>query len=83
MHKKHDAAKNSLRGSVMLKEVFKVMLTAFISLIVLFILTKMMGKRQISQMSMFDYIVGITIGSLGADFAIAPEDEFSTSALRW
>ncbi len=51
------------------------MLTAFLSLVVLFILTKLMGKRQISQMSMFDYIVGITLGSLGGDFALAPEGD--------
>ncbi len=67
----------------MLKEIFKVMLTAFLSLVVLFILTKLMGKRQISQMSMFDYIVGITIGSLGGDFAIAPEGEVLYVGMRW
>ncbi len=39
------------------------------SLVTLFILTKMMGYRQMSQMSMFDYINGITIGSIAAEMA--------------
>lgn len=41
------------------------------SLITLFILTKLMGYRQMSQMSMFDYINGITIGSIAAEMATA------------
>jgi uncharacterized membrane protein YcaP (DUF421 family) len=33
---------------------------------VLFVLTKILGKRQISQLSLFEYITGITIGSIAA-----------------
>ena len=39
------------------------------SIIALFILTKLMGYRQMSQLSMFDYINGITIGSIAAEMA--------------
>ncbi len=39
------------------------------SLVTLFILTKLMGYRQMSQMSMFDYINSITIGSIAAEMA--------------
>lgn len=39
------------------------------SLFTLFILSKIMGYRQMSQMSMFDYINGITIGSIAAEMA--------------
>ena len=46
-----------------------VVLTTLLSLIVLFLLTKMMGAKQVSQMTMFDYVVGITIGSAAADLA--------------
>lgn len=42
----------------------------FISLVTLFILTKIMGYRQISQLNMFDYIIGITIGSIAAEIAM-------------
>lgn len=33
---------------------------------VLFAMTKLLGKRQVSQLSLFEYITGITIGSLAA-----------------
>ncbi|MEM1484263.1 DUF421 domain-containing protein [Oscillospiraceae bacterium PP1C4] len=49
--------------------------TAFhsiISVFVLFILTRLMGKKQISQLSFFDYVVGISIGSIAAEYAIDP-----------
>ena len=37
---------------------------------VLFFLTKCMGKKQVSQMNMYDYLIGITIGSVAADIAL-------------
>lgn len=48
----------------------KTVLTSLLSIAELFILTKLMGKRQISQLSFFDYINGITIGSIAAEMAI-------------
>ena len=54
----------------------QVVLTSFASVVVLFFLTKLMGKRQMSQLSMFDYINGITIGSIAAEMATALEDDF-------
>lgn len=47
------------------------------SIAAIFILTKLMGYRQMSQMSMFDYITGITIGSIAAEMAISLEDDFT------
>ena len=44
-------------------------LTAAASIVVLFLLTKLMGTKQVSQMTMFDYVVGITIGSSAAELA--------------
>lgn len=41
---------------------FRVFITAPISLIVLFLLAKLMGNKQMSELNMFDYINGITIG---------------------
>lgn len=46
-----------------------VCLTSVFSYIVLFVLTKLMGNKQISQLDSFDYITGITIGSIAAEFA--------------
>ena len=39
-------------------------------LIILFFITKMMGKKQISELNFFDYFVGITIGSIAADISL-------------
>lgn len=44
-------------------------LRAFLSIVVLFILTKLMGNKQISQLNFFDYIIGISIGSIAAEMA--------------
>ena len=44
--------------------------------IIIFFLTKLLGKKQISQLSFFDYIVGITIGSTVADIALDTEKNF-------
>ena len=46
-----------------------IVLTSIGSLVALFILTKLMGYREVSEMSMFDYINGITIGSIAAEMA--------------
>lgn len=55
-------------------EMLRVAITALVSIVLLFILTKIMGNRQMSQLSLFDYINGITIGSIASEMAIAPED---------
>lgn len=44
-------------------------LTSIFSYASLFVLTKLMGHKQISQLDSFDYITGITIGSIAAEFA--------------
>lgn len=44
----------------------EIALRTLVSVIVLFLLTKLLGKRQVTQLSVFEYITGITIGSLAA-----------------
>lgn len=46
-----------------------VIITSLVSLFVLFLLTKLVGNRQLSELNMFDYIVSITIGSIAAEMA--------------
>ena len=62
-------------------EALKICLTAVLSVAELFILTKIMGKRQISQLSLFDYINGITIGSIAAEMAFSPLETMWKPAL--
>lgn len=45
-------------------------LRTILILIILFFITKLLGKKQISQLNLFDYIVGITIGSIAADISL-------------
>lgn len=45
-------------------EILKVIITSIVSIIVLFLLTKLVGNKQLSELNMFDYIVSITIGSI-------------------
>ncbi len=47
----------------------RTLLMAGISFLVMFAATKLMGSKQMSQLSMFDYINSITIGSIGAEIA--------------
>ena len=44
-----------------------------ISIVVLFAFTKLIGKRQMSNMSLFDYINGMTIGSIAGEMATGIE----------
>ncbi len=55
-------------------ELGQVFLTTLLSIAVLFLLTKLMGAKQVSQMTMFDYITGITIGSIAAELATELEE---------
>lgn len=50
-------------------EILKVAETALFSAVVLFILVKIMGHKEVAQLDLFDYINGITIGSIAAELA--------------
>lgn len=64
-----------------LVEAFRVVLTSMFSVIALFLLTKLMGNRQMSQLSMFDYINGITIGSISAEICYSDDYILPTIAM--
>jgi len=55
-----------------LKEIVTHGVAALATMVVLFFLTKLMGKRQISQLSFFDYITGIAIGSIAGEATVDP-----------
>jgi len=50
-------------------ELLKIIATTIFSVISLFIITKIMGHKQVAQLDFFDYISGITIGSIAAEMA--------------
>lgn len=59
-----------------MSEIGSVIALSLGSIAAIFILTKLMGYRQMSQMSMFDYINGITIGSIAAEMATSLEESY-------
>lgn len=63
------------RGRIV-KEVLYIIALSLGSVVAIFVLTKLMGYRQMSQMSMFDYIIGITIGSIAAEMSTSLEESF-------
>lgn len=59
----------------MFMDLFKVFLATLGAIVVLFFLSKLMGNKQITKMNMFDYINGITIGSIAAEMATSLETD--------
>ena len=57
-------------------QIVKVILTALLSVVALFIITKIMGHKQVAQLDFFDYVSGITIGSIGAELATELEEPY-------
>lgn len=54
-------------------EILKVVLSAVFSAAALFLIAKVIGHKQVSQFEFFDYITGITIGSIAAEIATSLE----------
>lgn len=50
-------------------DIGQVVLTSILSLAAMFAFTRIGGKRQIAQMSPFDYLNAVTTGSIGAELA--------------
>ena len=46
------------------------------SLITLFIVTKIIGKKQVSELSLFDYVIGISIGNFTAEMTMNLDGQF-------
>ncbi len=40
------------------------------SLVALFLITKLIGRKQVSELSLFDYVIGISIGNFAAEMTI-------------
>jgi uncharacterized membrane protein YcaP (DUF421 family) len=62
------------RRSGAVQEYLLVLARAAIAYIVLAVLTRMMGKRELSQLTIRDYVVGITIGSITANMSFKTDE---------
>lgn len=50
-------------------DLLDVSIRSVVSIAVLFLLAKLLGNKQIKQLNFFDYVVGISIGSIAAEMA--------------
>ncbi len=62
--------------------VIKVIGASLLSIIIMFLISKLLGNKQISELNMFDYINGITIGSIAAELSVSRQaDEIITAII--
>lgn len=55
-------------------DIVKIILTTLLSVISMFVIAKIIGRKQMSQLEFFDYVNGITIGSVAAELATELEN---------
>lgn len=70
----------------LIPEMITVIIRAIVAFFLLLIMTRLMGKTQLSQLNFFDYVVGITIGSTASTLATnmdTPAVAGVTSILVW
>jgi uncharacterized membrane protein YcaP (DUF421 family) len=60
---------------------FLIISRSIIFLVLLFIITKVLGKKQISELSFFEYVAGITIGSIAGEVVTGIERSMLHGAL--
>ncbi len=50
-----------------MNEAVQIILRSVVAFFTLLIFTRILGKQQVSQLTFFDYVIGITVGSIAAD----------------
>ncbi|WP_199617427.1 DUF421 domain-containing protein [Paenibacillus alkalitolerans] len=58
----------------------EVMYRTLTAIVVVYILTRLLGKKQLAQLNFFGYITGITIGSIAAELSLAVDEPFMNAA---
>lgn len=62
---------NTIIGDTMdIKEALSIIPRCLVSIVTLLIATKILGKKQVSQLSLFDYVIGISIGNFTAEMIL-------------
>ncbi len=57
-------------------KIYWLFINSFSSFVFLFIISKILGKKQIAQLEFIDYVVGISLGSIAAEWAFADDRPF-------
>lgn len=58
-----------------MSEILYLVILSVSSVVSLFIIAKLLGKRQVAQLEFVDYIIGISIGSISAEMATDVNDK--------
>jgi uncharacterized membrane protein YcaP (DUF421 family) len=58
-----------------------ILIRSIIAFILLLVLTRIMGKKQLSHLTFFDYVVGITIGSIAATMSVDKNIQISNGVV--
>lgn len=73
-----------LGGMNMYERIYGAAIHSLVSLVALFIFARLTGKKQVSQLNFFHYVIGISIGSIAAAYAVDLDiemPEFLTSII--
>src|SRR5699024_12314153 len=68
------------RNEPVMPELMLILIRSIVSFLLLLFMTRIMGKKQISQLTFFDSCVGITIGSIAATMSV---DQNVKAKNRW
>lgn len=59
-----------------MNELIKILLFSALSYVTLFVISKLLGKKQIAELDFIDYVTGISIGSIAAEMSTETDTPF-------
>ncbi|HYE80825.1 MAG TPA: DUF421 domain-containing protein [Clostridia bacterium] len=59
--------------------IFVVIIRSIISFFVLLLLIRLIGKQQVAQLTFFDYVLGITIGSIASTLSVQVDENMTAT----
>lgn len=60
-------------GDCMTLKLLEMALKGSVAVIYLFLVIKTLGKKQISELNIFDYIIGLSLGNIAAEMTVNKE----------
>ncbi len=74
LHKKQRTAHTESMFGI--PKIYWIFINSFASFLFLFIISKVLGKKQIAQLEFIDYAVGISLGSIAAEWSFSDDRPF-------
>ena len=62
--------------NIQVNEILAIIIRSFVSFFLLFFVTKIIGKKQVSELSLFDYVIGISIGNFAAEMTMNLDNQY-------